>query len=216
MNEARKVFKNNPYLSIVFVSLLSLTLIFSNILFGNTLYLNQRNKSVDNWAHAYFFTLTDSISFEEEQAFWNTPDCVQRMKDTVDQFENSQYNYCLMTHQATCATNLILPDEYYYYLPRSQSGEPLYSEGLLDTYQMNANTWRLFDLQLESGREFRAEDYEYHSTIPIVVGAEYRRYLDVGSKIECYYLEQILTMEVVGILCKDSLIVRQGAIEPLD
>lgn len=216
MDETKKVFSKYPLLTISFVALLSLTLVFYNILVGDTVRLKNQSRNIDNWANAHFYTLTDSIAPEEELAFWNMPDCIQRMKDAVEQFENSEYNYCIFTHQSICATNLKLPDEFYYYLPRSEKGMPLYSEGLLDTYQVNQKTWNLFDLQVEVGQGFQTADYSYGSIIPVVVGSEYQDFLSVGSTIDCYYLEQKLTMEVVGVLRKDSMIFRQGSLESLD
>lgn len=216
MKETGKVFSKYPLLSISFVALLSLTLIFNNILLGNTVHISSQNEKIRNWADAYFYTLTDSISQEVEEVFWHVPDCVQRMKNAVDQFETGEYTYCIFTHQATRAADFSLPDEYYYFLPRTQEGAPLYSEGLLDTYQLNQNAWELFDLQIEEGTGFEESDYIYQTIVPVVVGAEYRDYLNVSSELECHYMGQLITLRVVGILKKDSLIVRQGAVESLD
>ena len=61
-------------------------------------------------------------------------------------------------------------------------------------------------VKLQEGRIFLEDDYKYDSkkNIPVILGKAYSQYYSIGDTFECVWLGQTLTLEVVGLLDKDS------------
>lgn len=61
-------------------------------------------------------------------------------------------------------------------------------------------------VKLQEGRIFLEDDYIYDSqkNIPVILGKAYSQYYSIGDTFECVWLGQTLTLEVVGLLDKDS------------
>lgn len=73
-------------------------------------------------------------------------------------------------------------------------------------FQVSQNCCSTFEIVIEEGQIFSAEDMEYipNKAIPIIAGHEYAGNLHIGDLLEGTYLQRKLNYEVIGILREDA------------
>ena len=194
-----------------FLLLLTVALLFENVLMNDAIHVNRQNEKLQSWTDKSFYTLTDTVSQEEEAALWKSDDCILRMKSVVDAFEEA-YGYCVYAQQPIVVKGLCMPDEFYNYLRRDEQGNRLYEESDLICRQVNSYAWDLFQMQTVEGRGLEPGDYEYEDEIPVVLGNAYSGYLKVGDVLESVGRR----LKVVGILQPNIVVRFQDRLEQLD
>ena len=211
MSEFQKTIEKHPFLTMSFLLLLTVALLFENVLMNDAIHVNRQNEKLQSWTDKHFYTLTDTVSQEEEAALWKSDDCILRMKSVVDAFEEA-YGYCVYGQQPIVVKGLCMPDEFYNYLRRDEQGNKLYEEADLICRQVNSYAWDLFQMQTAEGRGLEPGDYEYEDEIPVVLGNAYSGYLKVGDELESVGRR----LKVVGILQPNIVVRFQNQLEQLD
>lgn len=211
MSEFQKTIEKHPFLTMSFLLLLTVALLFENVLMNDAIHVNRQKQKLQSWTDKSFYTLTDTVSQEEEAALWKSDDCILRMKSVVDAFEEA-YGYCVYGQQPISIEGLRMPDEFYYPLHRDAQGNKLYEESDLICRQVNSYAWDLFQMQTVEGRGLQPGDYEYEDEIPVVLGNAYSGYLKVGDVLEGYRQR----LKVVGILQPNIVVRFQDRLEQLD
>lgn len=211
MSEFQKTIEKHPFLTMSFLLLLTVALLFENVLMNDAIHVNRQNEKLQSWTDKHFYTLTDTVSQEEEAALWKSDDCILRMKSVVDAFEEA-YGYCVYGQQPIVVKGLCMPDEFYNYLRRDEQGNKLYEEADLICRQVNSYAWDLFQMQTAEGRGLEPGDYEYEDEIPVVLGNAYSGYLKVGDELESVGRR----LKVVGILQPNIVVRFQNQMEQLD
>ncbi|MDO4384524.1 MAG: hypothetical protein Q4E18_00855 [Clostridia bacterium] len=211
MSEFQKTIEKHPFLTMSFLLLLTVALLFENVLMNDAIHVNRQKQKLQSWTDKSFYTLTDTVSQEEEAALWKSDDCILRMKSVVDAFEEA-YGYCVYGQQPIVVKGLCMPDEFYNYLRRDEQGNKLYEESDLICRQVNSYAWDLFQMQTVEGRGLQPGDYEYEDEIPVVLGNAYSGYLKVGDVLEGYRQR----LKVVGILQPNIVVRFQDRLEQLD
>lgn len=211
MSEFQKTIEKHPFLTMSFLLLLTVALLFENVLMNGAIHVNRQDQKLQSWTDKHFYTLTDTVSQEEEAALWKSDDCILRMKSVVDAFEEA-YGYCVYGQQQISIEGLRMPDEFYYPLRRDAQGNKLYEDAELICRQVNSYAWDLFQMQTVEGRGLQPGDYEYEDEIPVVLGNAYSRYLQVGDVLESVGRR----LKVVGILQPNIVVRFQDRLEQLD
>ena len=211
MSEFQKTIEKHPFLTMSFLLLLTVALLFENVLMNDAIHVNRQDQKLQSWTDKHFYTLTDTVSQEEEAALWKSDDCILRMKSVVDAFEEA-YGYCVYGQQQISIEGLRMPDEFYYPLPRDAQGNKLYEDAELICRQVNSYAWDLFQMQTVEGRGLQPGDYEYEDEIPVVLGNAYSGYLKVGDVLESVGRR----LKVVGILQPNIVVRFQDRLEQLD
>lgn len=211
MSEFQKTIEKHPFLTMSFLLLLTVALLFENVLMNDAIHVNRQDQKLQSWTDKHFYTLTDTVSQEEEAALWKSDDCILRMKSVVDAFEEA-YGYCVYGQQQISIEGLRMPDEFYYPLRRDAQGNKLYEDAELICRQVNSYAWDLFQMQTVEGRGLQPGDYEYEDEIPVVLGNAYSRYLQVGDVLESVGRR----LKVVGILQPNIVVRFQDRLEQLD
>ena len=211
MSEFQKTIEKHPFLTMSFLLLLTVALLFENVLMNDAIHVNRQNEKLQSWTDKSFYTLTDTVSQEEEAALWKSDDCILRMKSVVDAFEEA-YGYCVYGQQPMSIEGFRMPDEFYYPLRRDAQGNKLYENAELICRQVNSYAWDLFQMQTVEGRGLEPGDYEYEDEIPVVLGNSYSGYLKVGDVLEGYRQR----LKVVGILQPNIVVRFQDRLEQLD
>lgn len=211
MSEFQKTIEKHPFLTMSFLLLLTVALLFENVLMNDAIHVNRQDQKLQSWTDKHFYTLTDTVSQEEEAALWKSDDCILRMKSVVDAFEEA-YGYCVYGQQQISIEGLRMPDEFYYPLRRDAQGNKLYEDAELICRQVNSYAWDLFQMQTVEGRGFQPVDYEYEDEIPVVLGNAYSGYLKVGDVLESVGRR----LKVVGILQPNIVVRFQDRLEQLD
>ena len=211
MTEFQKTIEKHPFLTMSFLLLLTVALLFENVLMNDAIHVNRQDQKLQSWTDKRFYTLTDTVSQEEEAALWKSDDCILRMKSVVDAFEEA-YGYCVYGQQQISIEGLRMPDEFYYPLRRDAQGNKLYEDAELICRQVNSYAWDLFQMQTVEGRGLQPGDYEYEDEIPVVLGNAYSGYLKVGDVLESVGRR----LKVVGILQPNIVVRFQDRLEQLD
>lgn len=211
MSEFQKTIEKHPFLTMSFLLLLTVALLFENVLMNDAIHVNRQDQKLQSWTDKHFYTLTDTVSQEEEAALWKSDDCILRMKSVVDAFEEA-YGYCIYGQQQISIEGLRMPDEFYYPLRRDAQGNKLYEDAELICRQVNSYAWDLFQMQTVEGRGLQPGDYEYEDEIPVVLGNAYSGYLKVGDVLESVGRR----LKVVGILQPNIVVRFQDRLEQLD
>lgn len=211
MSEFQKTIEKHPFLTMSFLLLLTVALLFENVLMNDAIHVNRQDQKLQSWTDKHFYTLTDTVSQEEEAALWKSDDCILRMKSVVDAFEEA-YGYCVYGQQQISIEGLRMPDEFYYPLRRDAQGNKLYEDAELICRQVNSYAWDLFQMQTVEGRGLQPGDYEYEDEIPVVLGNAYSGYLKVGDVLESVGRR----LKVVGILQPNIVVRFQDRLEQLD
>ena len=211
MTEFQKTIEKHPFLTMSFLLLLTVALLFENVLMNDAIHVNRQDQKLQSWTDKHFYTLTDTVSQEEEAALWKSDDCILRMKSVVDAFEEA-YGYCVYGQQQISIEGLRMPDEFYYPLRRDAQGNKLYEDAELICRQVNSYAWDLFQMQTVEGRGLQPGDYEYEDEIPVVLGNAYSGYLKVGDVLESVGRR----LKVVGILQPNIVVRFQDRLEQLD
>lgn len=211
MSEFQKTIEKHPFLTMSFLLLLTVALLFENVLMNDAIHVNRQDQKLQSWTDKHFYTLTDTVSQEEEAALWKSDDCILRMKSVVDAFEEA-YGYCVYGQQQISIEGLRMPDEFYYPLRRDAQGNKLYEDAELICRQVNSYAWDLFQMQTMEGRGLQPGDYEYEDEIPVVLGNAYSGYLQVGDVLESVGRR----LKVVGILQPNIVVRFQDRLEQLD
>ncbi len=211
MSEFQKTIEKHPFLTMSFLLLLTVALLFENVLMNDAIHVNRQDQKLQSWTDKRFYTLTDTVSQEEEAALWKSDDSILRMKSVVDAFEEA-YGYCVYAQQQISIEGLRMPDEFYYPLRRDAQGNKLYEDAELICRQVNSYAWDLFQMQTVEGRGLQPGDYEYEDEIPVVLGNAYSGYLKVGDVLESVGRR----LKVVGILQPNIVVRFQDRLEQLD
>ena len=211
MSEFQKTIEKHPFLTMSFLLLLTVALLFENVLMNDAIHVKRQDQKLQSWTDKHFYTLTDTVSQEEEAALWKSDDCILRVKSVVDVFEEA-YGYCVYGQQQISIEGLRMPDEFYYPLRRDAQGNKLYEDAELICRQVNSYAWDLFQMQTVEGRGLQPGDYEYEDEIPVVLGNAYSGYLRVGDVLEGYGQR----LKVVGILQPNIVVRFQDRLEQLD
>lgn len=211
MSEFQKTIEKHPFLTMSFLLLLTVALLFENVLMNDAIHVNRQDQKLQSWTDKHFYTLTDTVSQEEEAALWKSDDCILRMKSVVDAFEEA-YGYCVYAQQQISIEGLRMPDEFYYPLRRDVQGNKLYEDAELICRQVNSYAWDLFQMQTVEGRGLQPGDYEYEDEISVVLGNAYSGYLKVGDVLESVGRR----LKVVGILQPNIVVRFQDRLEQLD
>lgn len=143
MSEFQKTIEKHPFLTMSFLLLLTVALLFENVLMNDAIHVNRQDQKLQSWTDKRFYTLTDTVSQEEEAALWKSDDSILRMKSVVDAFEEA-YGYCVYAQQQISIEGLRMPDEFYYPLRRDAQGNKLYEDAELICRQVNSYAWDLF------------------------------------------------------------------------
>lgn len=200
-----KLLKTCFLISVVGILVLSNIVIIS---FPNK--INEYN-SYKNKAEKNYYTITSPITSEEFNKAYNNPTFLNRMKNVYKAFKsNKEYNFYEISNQYVLIKNKNFPYAFYY-------GDS--AEKLSNAVQVGNIFFNVFQLNVESGRLFEADDYlgNGKKEIPVILGNAYKNFYSVGDKIiGVEYLFKNYTFNIVGILEKDSYYITQGNTELLD
>lgn len=127
------------------------------------------------------------------------------MKEMYENFNNTWgSSYCIIVSQPVYTLEVMFPLKFCY--GYGDTPDEHVDPTFIKAVQMNKNAITMSNIELYEGRIFNQNEYTYTNgkTVPIIVGYEYKEYLNLGDKFTVDYLNKILTLEVVGIAQKGS------------
>lgn len=143
--------------------------------------------------------------YDDLTVFLKKDNSLSVMKEMYENFNNTwDSSYCIIGSQPVYTLEVMFPLKFCYgygYTPNEHI-DPTFMKAV----QMNKNAIAMSDIELYEGRVFNQNEYTYTNgeTVPVIVGYEYKEYLNLGDKFTVDYLNKILTLEVVGIAQKGS------------
>jgi hypothetical protein len=161
------------------------------------------------YANAY--GLMDSFFGEEETNFFNSDEGVPKIKAFYHKLnEEETFDYGVMTRQPVYIADLNLGTSYYDgYGTSSTRPTELLNDNVYSSIQVNNVSLHRSAIDLTEGRFFNEEEYLYEAgkQLPVLIGADFKTYFDIGDEINISYLNREMDFVVVGILDEDSYIV---------
>ncbi len=191
--EALRGLKNNLLFSLLVILQLSVGLILVNILVQNMNTFQASYPDNENLQNQHaFYTLTDPLYGEEEDAYYKGSNGLNRLKPFIHELEeNALYTYYI------CGTYPVAIGSVQY--NTKHAGQRLMSD---------------FPIRLKEGRLFRSEEYVYRNgVIPIIIGprlstinngGEIVSTYAVGQQLTGYYFGMLTTYQVVGMAAENS------------
>ncbi|PHA57786.1 permease [Bacillus wiedmannii] len=159
------------------------------------------------------YKLSDQLFDEKEIEFFSNPNALLKVKNFYHTLLNSKdFLYLNTTLQHIGVQNFkgqsIFLQGYEKGDPRPpyQKKEGLPSFDRVKSIQINDNVLSTFNVKTQKGRVFNKEDFLFKkgTKIPIMLGAEYQSFYNVGDTIYFDYLNQELEGMIVGILQKNT------------
>lgn len=137
----------------------------------------------------------------------NTDDIERLIRVKKRLMEENQFSYMVLMYQPVEVRGFKMPDIFLQGYEDGESESSVFEyDG--DTFyytkcvQVSDNFFREFDIEVSEGQIFGSDDYVYEKNkkIPILLGKEFKKYFQIGDKLEGNYLFENMTWEVVGFL----------------
>lgn len=195
--------KISNHIVILTITSLLVLMFASNLL----IQLTHKNEQFDE-LHRNAYGLMDSFIGEEETNFFNSDEGVPKIKAFYHKLnEEETFDYGVMTRQPIGIADLNLGTSYYHgYGTRPME---FINDNEYSSIQVNDVSLHRSAIDLTEGRFFNEEEYLYEDEkqLPVLIGADFKSYLDIGDEINISYLNREIDFVVVGILDEDSYIV---------
>lgn len=143
--------------------------------------------------------------YDDLTVFLKKDSSLSVMKEMYENFNNTWgSSYCIIGSQPVYTLEVMFPLKFCY--GYGDTPDEHVDPTFIKAVQMNKNAITMSNIELYEGRIFNQNEYTYTNgkTVPIIVGYEYKEYLNLGDKFTVDYLNKILTLEVVGIAQKGS------------
>lgn len=187
-------------------------LIFVDVIINSFSSQISAHNSYDNKSNNTYYTITSSMSNEEFNRAYADSSFLKRMKNTCKELNsNKKYSFYEFINQHVSVKQKDFPYEFYYYHDDTDK--------MLNAIQVSDGFFNTFQLALEAGSKFSAEDYfgDGKTEIPVILGNAYKNFYSVGDRIESVeYLYKNYDFLVVGILKENSYYINQGNTKLLD
>lgn len=149
--------------------------------------------------------------YDDLTVFLKKDNSLSVMKEMYENFNNTWgSSYCIIVSQPVYTLEVMFPLKFCY--GYGDTPDEHVDPTFIKAVQMNKNAITMSNIELYEGRIFNQNEYTYTNgkTVPIIVGYEYKEYLNLGDKFTVDYLNKILTLEVVGIAQKGSADARKS------
>ena len=143
--------------------------------------------------------------YDDLTVFLKKDNSLSVMKEMYENFNTTWgSSYCIIVSQPVYTLEVMFPLKFCY--GYGDTPDEHVDPTFIKAVQMNKNAITMSNIELYEGRIFNQNEYTYTNgkTVPIIVGYEYKEYLNLGDKFTVDYLNKILTLEVVGIAQKGS------------
>lgn len=181
--------------------LIYIQVIFSYILAIATLYLtidqySGISKLGSNTREIY--KLTDNFIGDEESSFFSRQDNVAILKVFYEWLQNNEhFHYIVASTQGFYMEEDTFVDQFkvgYEY-------NNIFVENQYKSIQANSSFMEYYAIDIVEGRTFEPRDYMIqNNAVPILMGYDYKDYINIGDNIEFYYCNKEMTGQVAGFL----------------
>lgn len=211
------------YKFVSFCTYLQITL--SLMIFGAFLfflsYLDIENNLIkEKYQDKSLFQLRHQYLGEKEDEFLEESESLHKVKEFYNLINSSTKFKVLNASQLPIYTN-INTDETFFdgYEDGYEQTSFKYNDIIfygLKSFQVNMNSYRFFDLETQSGRGFKEQDFNLESNenfIPIILGDSYKDMMDINDEIKIDYFGRIYTAKVIGFLKPNSSILSYNYVD---
>lgn len=197
--------------------------ILMGILFNNiSFFYNDRKQSIDRLDTQKEYQLTNTIeNISNFTGYFADETHLDNLKLFYNALNsNNKFMYLDKFEQCMYLENNIGTQIFAY---GYEDGEPEYYEDENGTIKYAVKNITIgkkcqdyYDFKASDGRLFNNEDFMDGSVIPVILGAEYKDYYDIGDRFNADYLDIPREYEVIGFLEEDTVITIQGDVIFLD
>ncbi|WP_251509884.1 FtsX-like permease family protein [Paenibacillus polysaccharolyticus] len=152
-------------------------------------------------ASSTLYKVNDHFFDQQEEDFLARPDHLLTLHHLYTwEKTNPHFKYIIASKQHLSLNVSHLPATFQYGYEAGQETPDAY-----ESLQVNQQFLEHFQVKTYEGRLFHAEDYNLNNTVvPIIVGYEYKDYLQLGQSVNVGYMGIELKCKIVGILEQNS------------
>ena len=158
-------------------------------------------QSIQECSHinAKGYSIMDRFDTEELKDFFVDDESLNKLKNMYDLYEKEwDSEFYVMTNQPIYVKDGSYSSEFIY--GYEDVDEEKLDMSYVECMQMNDSAIKGSNMDLSSGRYFYDNEYIYDKTVPIIVGYDYKKYLNINDTFTIDYLSQDINVKVVGIL----------------
>lgn len=216
VKELRTSIGGKWYISILLYVVMTCLLFLISVLYAKWFDVDNKTKSfLAQYENQNIYQLSDELTGEREEAFWNNPAELDILKKLYrQQSATKEFSYVISNNQSIGVVDF-KGNEKLLYGYEDNSVQPDYgSYSFPKAIQINKKGIERF-IVLSEGSLPDKEDYIYKkdAPIPVLLGAEYVGIYNVGDKLTINYLNYPFQAVVSGILKENVMIPNKGKIE---
>lgn len=192
----------------ILVFLLSVILIIISYV-----HLQEKESSVSSFKGLHVYRISDSLYEDSEfKAYLDEPEALDRLKHYYTYLEENLNETFIHVSQQPLfiPTDQIEIDESFLEGYEEGNPRPIYNdEYTVKTVTLNEQALNLFPIQVMEGETLTSEDFDHSNApgqIPVLLGAAYSEYFEVGDHIKADYLFQEFELEVKGFLKENQFV----------
>lgn len=214
--------KKNKVTVIIIYMLITLLLVFTGCLYS---FLDAMNYEASGLKKVYegkaIYQLIDNYcSGDDFDNFRQKSDSLEILKNYYEKLNNNdEFKFLSIGEQHIYVEDLNIPQNmikgYEKGLPRGIEEIEGKEYSVVKSLQINKETIDYFDLTVIEGRLWNESDFEQNndSTLPIILGYEYKGVYDIGDRIDINYYFKNFNAEVIGIMDKNSKVLTSNEVE---
>lgn len=198
INLIRDSLKTNKKINILLIFQITMVFILICFSFGFLHQTNLKTLQLKNTTKT-LYKIDDNFLGEAEKKFFQQPDNVYILKSFYKWLsQNSEFDYIVANHQSVYVYNSKLPSKFEYGVSTGNN-----AHGEINSLQVNSKFLTYFNITAEEGRLFNKEDYNLKSSIPILLGSEFKEYFKLHDHLQLSYLSKHFDGEVIGFINDD-------------
>lgn len=202
------LFKQNKYINLLNVIISTIFSLLLVILIINLDQSNIETSTMRNFKDKNVYQISDSLIEEKETEFFQK----EFSYDILHNFSNRLSKETMMDYysaiwQPIAVENFKGDTSFLAYYEPGDLQDPYEMNGKsysdVKSMRLNQVVFQLNNVQLASGKGFEDEAYIYNEnedTVPIILGANYSKFYEIGDEIEIDYYQKEFTGIVTGFL----------------
>lgn len=202
------LFKQNKYINLLNIIVSTIFLLLLVVLIINLDQSNLETSTARNFKDKNVYQISDSLIEDKETLFFQNKSSYDILHNFSNRLsKNMMFDYYSAIWQPIAVEDFKGDTPFLAYYEPGDLQDPYVMNGKsysnVKSMRLNQTVFQLNNVQLASGKEFEEEAYIYHrnnDTVPIILGADYSKFYEIGDEIDIDYYDKEFTGIVTGFL----------------
>ncbi|PTX48307.1 hypothetical protein C8P63_14616 [Melghirimyces profundicolus] len=214
LNEVLESLKRRKWFSALIAIQVTVLFLTSALLFLTYTHIEGKSDRLQPLKELNFYQLSDDLASDSKfQAFLKRPNSLQIIKKFYKNLEHrfgKRFVYLFNQHIDVKIGDDPKWDKFLYGYEHGAPIEQLkkHPYNPLKAVQINEQGFTRFSIPLSNGHPFSAQDFHYRQgeAVPVLLGAEYQPFYQVGDEIKTKYLRKDFKLVVRGFIQPDTFV----------